>query len=248
MPTSVQQILSSNLPLGYTGSRGSDGYTGSFGYTGSVGYAGSKGNSYVGDNPPVSPTNGDTWYNSTDGIRYVYYNDGSSSQWVQETTMGPRGDTGYVGSKGDIGYTGSTGYTGSQGTTGYVGSKGDIGYTGSTGYTGSIGYTGSRGPTTIPQSGSDKTTSYILQTSDVGGYVGVGSGGSITIPNSTFSNGDVVTIYNNTAGNITITCSITTAYISGVDTDKATVTLATRGLCTIFFISGTVCVISGAVS
>jgi hypothetical protein len=100
----------------------------------------------------------------------------------------------------------------------------------------------------IPQSGSDKTTSYSLTTSDVGKFVGVGTSGSITIPNSTFAAGDVVSIFNNTSGAITITCTITTAYIAGTDTDKASVSLATRGVATILFISGTVCVISGNVS
>jgi hypothetical protein len=100
----------------------------------------------------------------------------------------------------------------------------------------------------IPQSGSDKTTSYTLTTSDVGRFIGVGSSGSVTIPNATFSVGDVISIFNNTTGNVTITCTITTAYISGADVDVASVTLATRGLCTILFLSGTVCVMSGNIS
>lgn len=93
-----------------------------------------------------------------------------------------------------------------------------------------------------------KTSSYTLTTSDVGKYVQVGSGGSITIPNATFSEGDVVIIANNTSGNITITCTITTAYIAGTDSDKASVTLATRGFANIVFLSSTVCIISGNVS
>lgn len=100
----------------------------------------------------------------------------------------------------------------------------------------------------VPKSGSAKTAPYILATTDVGLFVEVGSGGSITIPNATFSAGDIVTIFNNTAGDITITCSITTAYSAGVDSDKATMTLVTRGLATVLFISGTVCVVSGNVS
>jgi hypothetical protein len=100
----------------------------------------------------------------------------------------------------------------------------------------------------IPQSGSDKTTSYTLALGDIGEFVGVGSGGSITIPDATFAAGDAVSIFNNTTGAITITCTITTAYIAGTDTDKATVSLATRGVATILFISGTVCVITGNVS
>ena len=93
-----------------------------------------------------------------------------------------------------------------------------------------------------------KTGSYTLATADVGKYVQVGSGGSITIPDATFSEGDIISLFNNTTGSITITCTITTAYIAGTDTDKATMTLATRGVATILFISGTVCVVSGHVS
>lgn len=100
----------------------------------------------------------------------------------------------------------------------------------------------------IPLSGSAKTGSYTLATTDVGEYIEVGSGGSVTIPNSTFAAGDVISVFNNTSGNITITCTITTAYIAGTDSDKASVTLATRGVATILFLSGTVCVISGNVS
>jgi len=100
----------------------------------------------------------------------------------------------------------------------------------------------------IPRSGSAKTTSYSLVTGDVGEYIEIGSGGSVTIPDATFATGDVVSVFNNTSGNITITCSITTAYIAGTDSDKATMTLATRGVATILFISGTVCVVNGNVS
>ena len=99
----------------------------------------------------------------------------------------------------------------------------------------------------IPPVGT-KTGSYTLAVTDVGEYVQVGSGGSITIPDATFAEGDAVSIFNNTAGDITITCTITTAYIAGTDSDKATVTLATRGVATVLFISGTVCVITGNVS
>jgi len=93
-----------------------------------------------------------------------------------------------------------------------------------------------------------KTGSYTLATADIGKYVQIGSGGSITIPDATFAEGDVISIFNNTSAGITITCTITTAYIAGTDSDKASVTLATRGVCTILFISSTVCVITGNVS
>jgi hypothetical protein len=90
--------------------------------------------------------------------------------------------------------------------------------------------------------------SYTLAVGDVGKYVQVASGGSITIPNSTFSEGDVIVIANNHTAAITITCTITDAYIAGTDVDKATVSLATRGVCNILFLSGTRCIITGNVS
>ena len=90
-----------------------------------------------------------------------------------------------------------------------------------------------------------KTASYTLAVGDVGKYVQCGSGGAIVIPNSVFAEGDVISVFNNTTGDVTITCSITTAYAAGTDSDIATATLATRGVATILFISATVCVITG---
>lgn len=100
----------------------------------------------------------------------------------------------------------------------------------------------------IPQSGTAKTTSYTLQASDTGQFIQVGSGGSITIPDAVFSAGDTVAIANNTSGTVTITCSIDTAYIAGNNTDQASVTLATRGVATVLFLSGTECIVTGSVS
>jgi hypothetical protein len=100
----------------------------------------------------------------------------------------------------------------------------------------------------IPQTGSDKTTAYTLATTDVGKYVGVGTSGSIVVPTSTFANGDAISIFNNTTGNVTITTSAPTAYIGGTNTVKTSITLATRGIATILFVSATVCVVTGNVS
>ena len=100
----------------------------------------------------------------------------------------------------------------------------------------------------IPRSGAAKTASYTLATTDVGQLIEVGTGGSIEIPDATFALGDAVLVFNNTTGSITITCTITTAYIAGTDSDKATMTLATRGIASILFVSGTVCVVSGNVT
>lgn len=112
----------------------------------------------------------------------------------------------------------------------------------------SEGGTGYRvGYRNVPAVGT-KTGAYTLATADVGKYVQIGSGGQINIPDGTFSEGDAVSLFNNTNAAVTVNCAITTAYIAGTDADKANVSLATRGVATVLFISNTVCVISGNVS
>lgn len=108
---------------------------------------------------PPPPASNNMWWNTETGELYVFYQDGSSNQWVISTPtptsgyVGSRGTTGFVGSTGDLGYSGSIGYTGSRGVTGYVGSAGldgdpgTLGYTGSAGSNGTNGFIGSRGYT-----------------------------------------------------------------------------------------------------
>jgi hypothetical protein len=114
-------------------------------------------------------------------------------------------------------------------------------------FTGTVDGTNPIGFLNIPPVGT-KTSSYTLQPADVGKYVQVGSGGSVTVPDAVFSEGDAVSIFNNTTGSITITCSITTAYIAGANTDVSSVTLVTRGVANVLFISGTVAVLTGNIS
>jgi hypothetical protein len=108
----------------------------------------------------------------------------------------------------------------------------------------------------IPSAGT-KTSSYTLASTDIGKYVQIGSGGSIVVPNSTFSDtvainaGDVVSVINTNTTGITMTFNTTTANISGSTVNKGgggTVTLASRGIASIIFYSATACVITGAVS
>jgi len=100
----------------------------------------------------------------------------------------------------------------------------------------------------IPQSGAAKTTSYTLATTDVGKVIEVGASGAIEVPNSIFATGDAIIIFNNTSGSITMTMTITNAYIAGTDADKATISVATRGVANILFVTGTTCVVTGNVS
>lgn len=49
-------------------------------------------------NPPANPEPGQIWFNTASAVLYVYYNDGSSSQWV--SVSGPAGPAGAAGSAG----------------------------------------------------------------------------------------------------------------------------------------------------
>jgi hypothetical protein len=100
----------------------------------------------------------------------------------------------------------------------------------------------------IPQSGAAKTTSYTLAVTDVGKVIEVGASGAIEVPDATFATGDAIIIFNNTSGSITMTMTITNAYIAGTDADKATIDVATRGVANILFVTGTTCVVTGNVS
>jgi len=52
----------------------------------------------VSDTAPSSPDSGDLWFESDTGITYVYYNDGTTSQWVEVGAAGlaVSGSDGYV--------------------------------------------------------------------------------------------------------------------------------------------------------
>lgn len=94
-----------------------------------------------------------------------------------------------------------------------------------------------------------KTASYTLAVGDVGKYVQLGASGAIVIPASVFSEGDLVTIYNNTSSTKGITCSAVTAYLAGgTGTAVTSATIAIQGVCTVLFSSATTCVLTGNVS
>jgi hypothetical protein len=107
--------------------------------------------------------------------------------------------------------------------------------------TGGIGYSN------IPAVGA-KTSSYTLAAADVGKYVEIGSGGAIVVPASVFAAGDAVMLFNNTSGSITITCSAVTTYLAGANTVVTSLSLATRGICTVFYGTASTVVIFGNVS
>ena len=102
----------------------------------------------------------------------------------------------------------------------------------------------------IPQSGSDKSTAYTLLANDVGRLIAITSNGSIVVPNGVFASGDVVSVYNNTAANITMTLNPANSYISGNNTNRnnAVLNVSTRGVATILYLGSNNCVVTGSVS
>ena len=100
----------------------------------------------------------------------------------------------------------------------------------------------------IPQSGSAKTTSYTLVVGDVGKFIVLGTSGLIVVPASIFAVGDAISVANNTAAAITCTSSAVTAYLGGTNTIVTSFSLASRGVCTILYVTASVVFITGNVS
>ena len=96
------------------------------------------------DAAPVSPLDGDIWWDSSTGIRYVYYVGANSAFWVQES-LGAQGYQGVQGAQGFQGVQGSDGHQGSEGFQGSVGFQGTVGFQGCEGHQGSEGFQGSVG-------------------------------------------------------------------------------------------------------
>jgi hypothetical protein len=76
-------------PVGNTGAQGPQGVKGDTGAQGPVGATGATGpqgpagaNIFIGTAPPASPAVGQMWWKSDDGVMYLWYDDGTSQQWV----------------------------------------------------------------------------------------------------------------------------------------------------------------------
>lgn len=74
-------------PQGPTGPTGPQGLQGDLGPTGPQGVPGGE----VAVTGPTAPTGnqGDFWFDTEDGRLYMYYEDGTSSQWIQVNIIPP---------------------------------------------------------------------------------------------------------------------------------------------------------------
>ena len=92
-------------------------------------------------------------------------------------------------------------------------------------------------------SSTTKTSSYILTASDIGTLVQTNT--TVTVDQNIFTAGDAITIYNNSASNITITQGTNvTFYLAGTATTGSR-TLAQRGVATVLCVASNAFVVSG---
>jgi hypothetical protein len=83
-------ISTGGVGIGLKGATGLTGATGPAGRDGIIGVDGATGpagpNVTVSDTAPLSPLPGNLWWDNTVGKMFIYYNDGTSSQWVDATS------------------------------------------------------------------------------------------------------------------------------------------------------------------
>ena len=117
--------------------------------------------------------------------------------------------------------------------------QGDIGVQGTT------GAQGIQGTSNLTVAQNSKTSSYTLIASDTGKHISITTGG-VTVPASVFSAGDVISIYNNSASDQTITQGASTTLRHAGTTDTGNRTLASYGVATILCVASNTFVIFGA--
>lgn len=90
---------------------------------------------------------------------------------------------------------------------------------------------------------TNKTTSYTLVLSDCGKIVDTNS--NITIPNAVFSSGNVLSIYNNSAANISISNATSVTMYLGGTANANTRYIAQRGVATVLCVAPNTFIVAG---
>ena len=170
----VQGSVGAQGAQGVQGAVGAQGSTGAQGVQGAAGADGAQGavgvsTVTISDNAPSSPNVGDLWWESDEGDLKVYYNDGSSSQWVSTNgadslvaigltapSSPQSGDLWWDSESGNLyvyyidtdtnqWVTASNAIDGAQGAQGVQGATGAQGVQGAQGYQGVQGAVGAQG-------------------------------------------------------------------------------------------------------
>ena len=144
------------------------------------------------------------------------------------TLAGEQGFT--VGVLNGVGATGPAGPTGDQGPQGIQGDQGIQGIQGPAGADGADGADGGRN---IPQ--NTDTGTVTLDINDAGDHISISSptGTGVTVPANVFSVGDVVTIYNNSTSDLTITSGTNITLRQAGTANTGDRTLAQYGVCSV---------------
>ena len=95
-PTNGQEITHGDGKLVYNSAKGIWNHFSTAAAAESSGGGGSS--VTTSDTAPTSPNSGDQWFDTTSGTLYIYYNDGTSSQWIG--VSGPSGADGADGTDG----------------------------------------------------------------------------------------------------------------------------------------------------
>ena len=145
------------------------------------------------------------------------------------TLAGEQGFT--VGVLNGVGPTGPTGPAGPAGATGPQGAQGIQGIQGV------AGNDGADGGRNIPQ--NTDTGTVTLDINDAGDHISISSptGTGVTVPANIFSVGDVVTVYNNSTSNLTITQGTNVTLRQAATANTGNRTLAQYGVCTIMCVA-----------
>ena len=151
------------------------------------------------------------------------------------TLAGEQGFT--VGVLNGVGPTGPTGPTGPAGATGPQGVQGIQGIQGPAGVDGADGADGADGGRNIPQ--NTDTGAVTLDINDAGDHISISSptGTGVTVPANVFSVGDVVTVYNNSTSNLTITQGTNVTLRQAATANTGNRTLAQYGVCSIMCVA-----------
>lgn len=190
----------------------------------------------VASTPPGQPQAGSLWWNQDYGRLFVYYVDADSSQWVDVT---PTNNISVPFAQANLAYT--------QANLAYTQANSALQNTNVT-LAGNLTSTGvvadSKGDLrNLPLNA--QTATYILTIGDNGKMISTNA--NITVPNTIFSPGNVISIFNNSSSaNITVSnASSVTMYLGGT-TNVATRYITYYGLATIVCVSANTFFISGA--
>ena len=136
-----------------------------------------------------------------------------------------------------VGVLNGVGPTGPTGPTGPAGATGPQGVQGIQGIQGVAGNDGADGGRNIPQ--NTDTGTVTLDINDAGDHISISSptGTGVTVPANVFSVGDVVTVYNNSTSNLTITQGTNVTLRQAGTANDGDRTLAQYGVCSIMCVA-----------